>query len=354
MRSIFLLLITVFFTLFAACSPSDSPAWQSLLDYKSLQTPPPSVNIFKPQENKELIFVAVEHVSNLAHPVIETIKSVLETKKPQFCILEGFSPEDGISPQGLIDGAKRELFEGKCPENVYAAYLCKENNIPFVGGDIHNEKYLEPLARKGYSEKDVVFWMLAQNFPFWNREGIVNDANFKELATDMIQNNITFWLNKSKLDYTVDEFLEWHEKHMGKPLDVVKDFPWGYDQKEFMPSLAEDATIYKKIQAHIMPLRDTHLINLMRESLDEYDKVLVIFGASHYEWQKSALELLFKKPSQSYPINYDSLKSYKPSDLASNELPASRCSSVLTTCDENCFHDYALARGFRSSEPLEV
>lgn len=316
MRSILLLLIIVFFTSFAYCSPSDSPAWQSLLNYTQLQTPPPSINIFKPRENKELIFVAVEHTSNLQHPVIEAIKSVIATKKPQFCILEGFNPEDGINPQYIIDIAKNYLDEDKCPESAYAAYLCMKNNIPFIGGDIHNENYLEPLAKKGYSEKDVVFWMLAQNFSFWNREGVVNDANFKELATDMIQNNITFWLNKPKLDYTVDEFLEWHKKHMGKPLDVVKDFPWGYDRKEFMPSLAADATIYQKIQAHIMPLRDTHLINMLKESLEKYDTVLVIFGASHYEWQKSALELLFKKPNHSYPINYDSLKSCKPNDLS--------------------------------------
>lgn len=283
--------------------PIPSVPWQSLLDYTIVQPPPPSVNVFKPQENKELIFIAVEHSSNLQHQVIRAIKSVIASKKPQFAILEGFNPEDGISPQWVIDRAKKDLSTGKCPENAYTAYHCKKNNIPFMGGDIHNEKYLEPLAKRGYLEKDVVFWMLAQNFPFWNREGIVNDENFKELAADMIQNKITFWLNKPKLEYTVDEFLEWHEKHMGKPLDVVKDFPWGYDRKEFMPSLAEDATIYQKIQAHIMPLRDTHLINLMKESLEKYDTVLVVFGASHYEWQKSALELLFGKPKHSYSIN---------------------------------------------------
>ncbi len=241
-------------------------------------------------------------MSDVHHPIIQEITSVIAHDKPDFCILEGFYPEDGLSPKRVLEIADLYVVnDGICPENLWAAKQCAQRNIPFIGGDVHNAHYLE-LEKQGYSEKDIVFWMLAQNFPFWNRDGKVNDENFNELATDMIQTHITFWLNKPELHYTVGEFLAWHEAHMGKPLDVVDDFPWGYDRKEWMPSLASDATIYQRIQAHIMPLRDCHIVRVIYGALAAYDTVVVIFGASHYEWQKPVLEKLFNKPVESYVI----------------------------------------------------
>lgn len=272
---------------------------EDLLDYSNIEIHShirPTINIFRPAENKELIYIAVEHVTDLLHPTIKKIKAIIESGKIDFGIFEGFNPSYGISPEWISFLAEQHLQNNACPENIYSGYLCAQNNIPFVGGDAPNHTFLEPLAKKGFLEKDVIFFMLALNFPFWNRDGLVNKANFKELCENMMQVHIAHWLCKEKISYTVDEFLEWHEAHIGKALDIVKDFPWGVEQKEFMPSTARDATIYQQIQAHILAIRDMHCLKVIQDSLKKYNRVFVVFGASHLIWQKNALEKLFKCP----------------------------------------------------------
>jgi hypothetical protein len=269
--------------------------WQNLIEYSTPHNPTPAIHIFSPVPNKKIIYVAVEHTSDLQDSIIKTITNIIDNEKIDLAILEGFNIREGINSPRVINISHKYLSENRCPENVYAAYLCSKNDIPFIGGDATAVDYLEPLNQKGFTEKDLVFFLLAQNFPIWNRDKIVNNDNFRILANDMLKNNISFWLER-KINYTVDEFLKWHGEHLKKPLDVITDFPWETDRKEFMPSLEDNATIYQKIQAHIMPIRDTHIIRIIQKSLKQHDTLLVIFGASHYEWQKKALEFLFQKP----------------------------------------------------------
>lgn len=280
--------------------------WHALLDYSTMQPAAPSVYIFEPQQNKKLIYIAVEHVNDLTHPIVQEIRTVFAQLKPDFCVLEGFHPEEGLNPKRILEIADMYLvYDGRCTENLVAAKLCVLNDIPFIGGDVHNMHYLA-LMNQGYSECDIVFWMLAQNFPFWNRDFDLSDEKlFVQIATNMLQTHIPSWLNAPEFAYTLDEFLVWHEAHMGKPLDAVHDFPWGYDRQEFTPSLAPDATIYQKIQAHIMPIRDRHIVHMLQDAVEKYDTVLTIFGASHYEWQKAALITLFGEPNN-YLISKES------------------------------------------------
>lgn len=265
---------------------------KQLLDYTQKFDFKPLVNIYEPKENKKIIYIAVEHISNPLHPTAQKIKDLIENEKPDFCILEGFDPSEGISPKRIINKANEKLSQNLIGENLYAAYLCDKCNIPFIGADARESSYINTLAKEGFSLEDIVFFLVAQQINFWNKDNIVNETNIKNLVGNLIKDDISWWLEQ-KLDYTYEDFLKWHEKNTNKQFDLTKDFLWK-NTEDFIPSLENKASIYQKIQVHIMYIRDLHILNVIQDALKKYNKILIVYGGSHYVWQKKALEYLFK------------------------------------------------------------
>lgn len=281
-----------------ACAKKDSTSCdahiKSLLNYECGEGSGPSLITFEPSKGKRIIYLATEHVNDKNHPLTHVIRKTIEDEKPDFCILEGFDQSEGINSPRFLEMAHAIHDEGRFAESTYAALLCEQHNIPFIGGDARESDYLKPLEKEGFMQRDVVFFLLAHYFPHLQRDGVTQDQ-LASYAEDILTQSIPYWLGTS-IPYTYQDFLRWHEEHMGHPLDLEKDFAWGYEVEQFTPRLTKDASIYQRIQAHVMPIRDLYSIKTICQALEQYSRVFVIFGAGHYEWQKGALRYLFGEP----------------------------------------------------------
>ena len=62
--------------------------------------------------------------------------------------------------------------------------------------------------------------------------------------------------------------------------------------------LAAGALFTQKISAVIGKARNEHIVRVTEEMLNNYGRVLVVYGASHYPMQQLALESMLGKPDR--------------------------------------------------------
>lgn len=254
-----------------------------------------SVIHFKTEEGKQITYIAVYHSNDLTGPVIKTIENIIESERPEICILEGFEASEGLNPQRIIDMADQYLESGKCGENLYAAKLCQQKGIDFIGGEVGEYTYLKPLQTLGFSQKDLVFYLLAQQIPYWHLQNSFQERTPKDLFENFLKEAISNWI-RVPVNYTYEEFLSWHKENIGKDYDLNQDFLWRKDSLELIPNLGDKATIYQRIAAHVMLMRDQHIVEMIKKISSVHSKVLIIYGACHYEWQSKVLQKEFGQP----------------------------------------------------------
>ncbi|NNM43861.1 MAG: hypothetical protein HKM07_05915 [Chlamydiae bacterium] len=281
-----------------------SPAQFHFSDFTKVQEEPPpsSVFYFTPSLNQKLIYMAVRHTNDMKSSVATTIKNLLEKENVDFCILEGFEESEGISPQRVVSKAENQVAKGICGENLYAAHLCHSLRIHFIGGEKGEKFYLQQLEKYGIVEEDLVFYLLAQQIPWWHRDGTFEKENLKVQFETFMKEDISTWLEVEPVKYTYEDFIGWHEKHMGCSYDPEKNFLWDSKQEELLPYLGPGATRYQKIAAYIMYIRDEHVVDVIQRAISNHSTVLVIYGAYHYKWQKKTLLDLFGAPVKTFLI----------------------------------------------------
>lgn len=296
---IILLIVDIYAACLSNTKKKRGTSYETLLS-NFLSSPtiyPPSVITFKPTTNKQLIYIATHHTNDIDSSVAKTIKNVIESEQPDFCILEGFTTTEGINPERIIEIAKKKYSEGRCGENCYAVNFCQKHHINFIGGDVDEKTYLDFFKQFGISQMDIVFFLLAQQIPLWHRDREFLNTNLKEQFENFMQEAISNWLGIPSVKYTYEDFLAWHKDKTGKSYNPDNDFLWDIDSRELRPYLGENATIYQKICAYTIYIRDKNIIQLIEKMMAKHSKVLIVYGSTHYKNQAQILERLYGKPN---------------------------------------------------------
>ena len=118
----------------------------------------------------ELVFIAARHEPRVGSPTHRLIKEVIEGFDPKCVITEGLRSEDGYSPEGLIRDAKRREKSGNLPEPLYAALLCSEKEIPFIGGEPMPIVTTEALRAVTEDDTDVLGFLVVRHLGQVRRE----------------------------------------------------------------------------------------------------------------------------------------------------------------------------------------
>lgn len=273
-------------------------------DFSTQTHIPPNSTLYRYNihETKQLVYFAVRHTNDFDGTVCRTIKSLIEDERPDVCIIEGMETRWGYNPESVIKIVKGQSIAVQYGENVYTAQVCFNNSVDFIGGEVNQHSYVSELAKYDISLEDVVYFMLAQQIPFWHRDNRLNKDNLKEQFETFMKEPIKHWLGIPTVEYTFEDFLVYHQKNTGTCYEPENTFIWDYTSTELMPYLGADAIMYQKVAARINHLRDWHIVEVITSTLKKYNKVLVIYGASHYEWQEKNLNHLFGQPYSSLVI----------------------------------------------------
>ncbi len=227
----------------------------------------------------ELRFVAAHHGSD--ETTFQLIKNEFEHHTPKCVVLEGFSSEEGFSPQAHIERTrKRNLAERS--ESGYAMKLAVERGIPFIGGEPSNRQMLNQILEAGYTAKDLQGFEALRTIT--GGPGIVTDGKITlgGLLSSFIQNYGI--ADRSLTMTTEEEFYQWYKQRYGREYDEKKS--GSEEESTFSDSF---------FKAHVK-IRDANIVGTIATALTEYDRVLVVYGAGHRMELERVLQDMLGKP----------------------------------------------------------
>jgi len=94
-----------------------------------------------------------------------------------------------------------------------------------------------------------------------------------------------------KLQVSFEDFVLWYERKMGQSFD-----PKGVTLNADEPLNSQKATFIQKMAYQIEKVREPAIQDAIMKTINNFDKVMVVYGSGHYPKQKMALEDAFGKP----------------------------------------------------------
>lgn len=235
----------------------------------------------------ELVFIAARHEPRVGSPTHSLIKKVIAGFEPKCVITEGLRSEDGYSPEGLIRDARRREKSGNLPEPLYAALLCSENDIPFIGGEPMPVATTEALRKVTEDDTDILGYLVVRHLGQVRREqpGAEIDKKVERLIPRMIEQ---FELETA---LTLDQFKGWYKETTGMEFSAEN-----LRRADIAPIAIEDPKLLKRMGIAAMMAREKHLISFEAKMLLEHRRVLVIYGSGHLVYESEVLEDMLGAP----------------------------------------------------------
>ena len=238
-----------------------------------------------------LVYVAAHHETEVHSSTFRLIDRAFNSYDVRVVILEGFLASDGHSPASLIREYAASVNGDFYPwgEPSYAALKADGLGVPFIGGEPDDSEVLAIVQRAGVTATDLAAFYFVRQIPQFLRDGSYRLKEPAELYASFMP--VVRWnLGLQADDLPFDEFLEWYEDVNEKRLDFE-----AFDSEEAAP-LSNGKYRTQRISHEVGIARDRSVVRLIAESLEEYNRVLVVFGHSHLAQQRPALQAMLGSP----------------------------------------------------------
>lgn len=244
------------------------------------------------KNGKTLRYVSVNHVSGVDNAVCATIADAIRSDPPQLVIVEGFETGKGYSPAEYI--AYFPKAGGTyVSEQLFAAHLAHQKDIPFLGGEAAPSAILHALNAEGYSAQDYMGIYLLALIPALRAEAEgrgdpLDESRFAENADVFFQQCPDFAgiPTAARLDYA--QFKRWYERHRENDAHFLT-----VEHEDFNPYNTADATYFQKLFHVMTRAREAHLDRIIVEALNAYDHVMVVYGSGHHLRSEKLFQSLF-------------------------------------------------------------
>lgn len=259
------------------------------------QAPPsgvraPYIETFS-RDSKTVVYVATTHHSPLlfpdamADPAFKTINSILSTSPPNAVIVEGVDPS---LLRGFLEFAKQcaaanyNLPGRQCGEAEFAAYSAIKSGAQVYTGEPSAAVELSSFEAQGYSVQDFLAFWIMNNIPPEKRQRQFTEEVFRRLV-DRVVGNINHELGTS-VRFSPEDFSAWYANKMSSPrnyLEIANEDTNPY------PSPDEPKTLLHTLSAVCNKARDENVVATIKSVVSNHARVLVVYGASHldFEWQ---------------------------------------------------------------------
>lgn len=224
---------------------------------------------------------------------LRAVDSGFAVTSPAIVIVEGFPTAIGQNSPSLVQAAGRrgtpEAEDFARGEAMYAVSLALSRGIPFVGGEPTRGEQVQALKRRGHEPTDIAFSYLLGGLSQSLRSGDIADTSDPKL---------------------IDAFARWAhafaDQYKLEPMSF-EDFSIRYrlifgveltrDAKLVARSDLESAPAIALLHQADMITRDENLLSTIEKELASKDRVLVVYGGSHWTTLSQALEKKLGKPT---------------------------------------------------------
>jgi hypothetical protein len=241
---------------------------------------------------KMLTFVGADHVFTSENSTIVAVRRAFADTNPSLVIVEGFPTEFGQNFEPFVAAAGRrnkpdaDAFAKS--EAIFAASQALARNVPFIGGEPTVIEEIEGLVAKGHKRDDVLFAIRMRSLGQARRSGEMPAGNATAFTARYERESRAVAQMTRTEPATEAQFIADYRRIVG--VDPVSDveMPHRYDPGT--------ETLLQKMGADNMRVRDEHLLSTILQQLERNDRVLIVYGSSHWTTLSRALQDRFGKP----------------------------------------------------------
>ena len=234
---------------------------------------------------KALIFFGANHSRDLNHPQFKQLRKLFNEFKPEITINEGGQvPSD--RHYASLDSAA-----AKAGELGVLKYMSDSAGISMMNGDLEEDKEFPELL-KTVSADELYLYIAVErylNLYTHNRfPGLTLQESFDQKFLPYLEDNgFTLTEEQRSLSYLQSIY----KKYLHKDFDL--DSIVGIHEYYLT-----DTGTFGKVGRATKIVRDDALLKKIDKALDKYDRVFVVFGASHLFAVRPALRQIIDKPRQ--------------------------------------------------------
>lgn len=242
---------------------------------------------------KRLSYVGSRHESGITSKTFLLINDEFARLKPQIVIVEGIPRNAGINNPAFIAQARQYASD---MESYYAVSLALNANAFFEGGEPGPQEKKEWLLGKGYTEKDIFGHDILQEIPVWKRQKSV--AGFSDFYMSASQNIARMYRLDPTALMSETEFRAWYAQKNHKQFDAE-----AITVQETAPYNNEDSLFTQKMNFEISRIRDMAICRTIADALNNFDRVMVVYGAGHFGMEQDILTKMLGRPEMTNQVS---------------------------------------------------
>lgn len=275
-----------------AASTPDIPLYSEALARERGPTEAPFIVTYR-SGKKVLAFLGADHVFTRENSTVDAVRRAFDDTSPAVVIVEGFPTALGRNFQPIVDAAlRRDRADADAlalSEAVFAASLALAREVPFYGGEPGIGEEIDRLVAKGYERHDVQFAVLLRTLGQARRTGEMPVGDAEAFSASFARESGAISQMTGTAPPSQAQFVADYRRIVGVDPVFDEQMPHRYDPGA--------GTLLQRMGADNMRVRDEHLLSTIFAQLAEHDRVLVVYGSSHWTTLSQALEQRLGKPT---------------------------------------------------------
>jgi hypothetical protein len=267
------------------------PLFSEALAKERGPTEAPFIVTYRPR-GKVLAFVGADHVFTSENSTLDAVRQAFADTNPSLVIVEGFPTAFGRNFEPFVEAARRrdrpdaDAFAKS--EAIFTASQALARKVPFIGGEPTVIEEIEGLVAKGYKRDDVLFAVRLRSLGQARRSGEMPAGNAAAFTAKYERESRAVAQMTGTVPATEAQFIADYMRIVG--VDPVSDVE--------MPSRSDPGmeTLLQRMGADNMRFRDEHLLSTILQQLDRNDRILIVYGSSHWTTLSRALQDRLGKP----------------------------------------------------------
>lgn len=248
----------------------------------------PYVSTFT-KESLALDFVAADHVEGDQNSTCRTIEDLFKKAPPRFLLVEGwaFSEINDVEQIKVAQECEKNNYKG-CGEDACAINLALAKKIPFNYAEPDDASIKNSVIQAGYTDRELLFFYGLRQIPQYIRQGIKDEKAIKHRLLQYLEHAGIRRLKIGTPVMSLEEFEKIFLSKLSRKVDYLK-----VDTELVSPRLDNGPEWSNRMSHQVGEVREHHIAKMIEARVNEYQHVIIVYGAGHLVKERAALEKAF-------------------------------------------------------------
>lgn len=237
----------------------------------------------------QLDFVAADHVEGDQNSTCKTIRDFFKKAPPRFLLVEGraFSEINDDEQIKVAQECEKNNYKG-CGEDACAINLALAKKIPFNYAEPDDVSIKNSVIQSGYTDRELLFFYGLRQIPQYIRQGINDEKTIKRRMLQYLEHTGIRRLKISAPIMSLEEFEKIFFAKLARKIDYLM-----VNTDIVSPRVDNRPEWPNRMSYQVGEVRELHIARMIEERVNEYQHVMIVYGAGHLVKERAALEAAF-------------------------------------------------------------